>query len=463
MPTLDAFDPQGHIVDPVQALAFDLCEEHFEEASFLYEQRRDVLLDDPELAWTGLDDFDERLEAHLDGLVLGEDLALAVCRQQAAQGDAGELYAAVCVYCRQQRKDLLDEVIDGLDADDEERLLAVRDALAVELPEAWEHDVIGWLDHDEEWRRRVAAYVIGYRRLPASELLLEALAGAAPEDVPELIRTLGRAGNQDARAPLWKHLVHDDKAIRYEAALALLRLGGKRVVPRLATNLEVPGAMLLLAISGAADHRVPMQEHLVARGPTPEGLLALGLLGALGCVEGLIHYLQDPAFAEASALGLHVLTGAALTEEAFVPEGMDEDELFEDEVEAYRRGELPKRPDGEPFGETVERLSQDPAVWEAWWEAHGARFQPGVRYRLGEPCTPRSLVRTIEAERVPRSVRQMAYDELVVRYTIDAPFESSLPVREQRRVIADLERQAAQRDAEVKPGAWYFARQRIEY
>jgi hypothetical protein len=102
-------------------------------------------------------------------------------------------------------------------------------------------------------------------------------------------------------------------------------------------------------------------------------------------------------------------------------------------------------------------------VWEAWWEAHGARFQPGVRYRLGEPCTPRSLVRTIEAERVPRSVRQMAYDELVVRYTIDAPFESSLPVREQRRVIADLERQAAQRDAEVKPGAWYFAGQRIEY
>jgi hypothetical protein len=60
-------------------------------------------------------------------------------------------------------------------------------------------------------------------------------------------------------------------------------------------------------------------------------------------------------------------------------------------------------------------------------------------------------------------MRQVAYGELVVRYTIDAPFESGLPVREQRRVIADLERQAAQREAEVAPGAWYFAGQRVEY
>jgi uncharacterized protein (TIGR02270 family) len=437
--------------------------EHLEEASFLYEQRRDVLLDDPELAWIDLAESDERLEAHLDGLVLGENLALAVCRQQAEEGDAGELHAAVCVFCRHERKDLLDEAIGGVDADDEERVLAVRDALAAELPGTWEHDLIEWLGHDEAWHRRVAARVIGYRRLSALEPLLEALAEAAAGDVPELLWAIGRVGSRDARAPLWKYLIHEDGAVRYEAALALLRLGGRRVVPRLATHPEVPGALRLLAISGAADHRVPMQEHLVAGGPTPDGLLALGLLGAPESVEGLIYYLQDPALAEASALGLHVLTGAALTEEAFVPEEMDEDELFEDEVEAYRRGELPKRPDGEPFGETVERLAQDAAVWEAWWETHGARFQPGVRYRLGEPCSPRSLVRTIAAERVPRLVRQMAYEELVVRYTIDAPFETGLPIREQHRVIADLERQAAQREAEVEPGAWYFAGQRVEY
>lgn len=436
--------------------------EHLEEASFLYEQRRDVLLDDPDLAWTDLADFEERLEAHLDALVLGGGLALAVCRQQTAEGDAGELYAAVCIFCRQQRKDLMDEVVDGID-DDDERVLAVRDALAAELPEAWEGDVIGWLNHGDAWRQRIAAYAVGHRRLSASEPLMDALAEAAPDVLPDLLWALGRVGVTDARAPLWKYLTDDDDAVRYAAALALLRLGGKRVVPRLATHMAVPGALWLLSISGSADHRAPMQEYLVVHGPAPDGLLALGFLGAPESVEGLIHSLQDPALAEASALGLYLLTGAVLTEEAFVPEEMGEDELFEDELEAYREDELPKRPDGEPFGETVERLAQDPALWEAWWKTHGARFQPGVRYRLGEQCTPRSLVCTLQAERVPRSVRQMAYDELVIRYTIDAPFESGLPVREQRRVIADLERQAVQCEAEVQPGAWYFAGQRVEY
>lgn len=433
--------------------------EHLEEASFLYEQRRDVLLDDPELTWLDLADSEDRSEAHLDALVLGEDLALAVCQQQIEEGDAGELYAALCAFCRQRRKDLLDEALDGIEAGDEERVRAVCDALAAELPEAWERDVVEGLGHSDEWQQDVAAYVTGHRRLSASEPLLHALPEAASEAVPALLRALGRTGDPHARAAVWKYLNHERAAVREEAALALLRLGGPQVVRRLAADMTAPWAMLLLGISGGAEHRVPMQEHLVAGGPSPEGLLALGFLGDPQSVDGLIYYLQDPALAEASALGLHLLTGAALYEEVFVPEEMDEEELFEDEVEASRRGELPRRPDGEPYGETVERLSQSPEVWRAWWEAHGGRFQPGVRYRLGEPCAPMSLVRTLQAERMPRPVRQLAYEELVIRYTIDASFETDLPVRKQRRAIEDLERQAAWRGRDVRPGHWYFAGQ----
>ena len=436
--------------------------EHIGETSFLYEQRRDVLLDDPELAWLDLDEYEERIEAHLDALVLGEDLALAVCRQQADEGDTGELHAAVCVVCRQERKDLLDEVLDALDADDEERVLAVRDALAAELPEAWEDSVIGWLGHDEEWRRRVAVYIIGYRRLAASEYLLDALAKATPKERANLLWALGRVGSADARAPIWRYLVSEDGATRNEAELALLRLGGAQVVKRLAIDLKASGAMRLLAISGGAEHRVPMQEHLVASGPTLDGLLALGLLGAPESVESLIYYLQAPEFAEASALSLHLLTGAALTEEVFVPEEMDEDELFEDELEAYRQGELPKRPDGEPYGETVERLAQDSGVWRAWWESNEGCFQSGLRYRLGEPCTPLSLVRTLTAAWVPRLTRQLAYEELVIRYGIDARFESDMRVLEQQRAITDMERQAERLEENVRSGQWYFDGRQIE-
>ena len=433
--------------------------EHLEEASFLYEQRRDVLLDDPELTWLDLDEYEERLEAHLDALVLGEDLALAVCRQQSAEGDAGELYAALSVFCRQQRKDLLDEALGGMEASDEERVRAVRDALAAELPGAWEEDVVEWLGHGDEWRQHVAAYVTDHRRLSASEPLLHVVPRAASKAASALLRALGRTRDPRARTAVWKYLSHERAAVREEAALALLRLGGPQAVQHLAADMTSPRAMLLLGISGGREHRVPIQEHLVAGGPSPEGLLALGLLGDPQSADGLIYYLQDPALAEASALALHLLTGAARYEEVFVPEEMDEDELFEDEVEASRRGELPRRPDGEPYGETVGRLSQDPEVWRAWWGAHGGRFQPGVRYRLGEPCTPMSLVRTLQAEPMPRSVRQLAYEELVIRYTIDASFETDLPARMQQCVIEELERQAARRGKDVRLGSWYFAGQ----
>jgi len=59
-----------------------IYQEHLEEASFLYEQRLS-LFDDPEITWLDIEDF----EAHIDGLVVGEDLALLVCKTQEASGD----------------------------------------------------------------------------------------------------------------------------------------------------------------------------------------------------------------------------------------------------------------------------------------------------------------------------------------------------------------------------------------
>ena len=80
--------------------------EHLEEVSFLYEQRLGQLKN-PAMAWSGLAEIEDRIEAHLDALVVGGELALEVCRERAAQGDFGELFAAVSVFCRSQRPPLL--------------------------------------------------------------------------------------------------------------------------------------------------------------------------------------------------------------------------------------------------------------------------------------------------------------------------------------------------------------------
>jgi len=76
----------------IAAFAAGIYQDHLSEASFLYEQRLS-LLDDPELTWKALGDFEDRFEAHIDGLVVGENLALEVCKQQASAGDFSELHA----------------------------------------------------------------------------------------------------------------------------------------------------------------------------------------------------------------------------------------------------------------------------------------------------------------------------------------------------------------------------------
>src|SRR6476620_1226608 len=88
----------------------DLYLEHLEEASFLYEQRLG-LYDDPEITWLDIGKVEERFAAHLDALIGGGDGALEICQQKCEQGEPGDLYTAVCVFCRSGRRDLLGAVL----------------------------------------------------------------------------------------------------------------------------------------------------------------------------------------------------------------------------------------------------------------------------------------------------------------------------------------------------------------
>jgi hypothetical protein len=145
----------------MEEVHIDLYREHLEEASFLYDQRLH-LLTDPELPWTALHDFEQRLEAHIDALVVGGELALRICRERADEGDAGELFAAVCVYCRQAQPRLLSEVLQHPEAHAPERARALAEALKHELPEAWQAQAVRALEQGRAelvpvWRSPAAA------------------------------------------------------------------------------------------------------------------------------------------------------------------------------------------------------------------------------------------------------------------------------------------------------------------
>src|SRR3954463_2420992 len=114
----------------------ELYREHLDEASFLYEQRL-AYLHDPEITWPSLREWEERFEAHIDALVVGGDLALDICRQQAADGDSGEMHAALRVFCRQGRKEDAFALLHALDAANDDAVRAAAEALRWEAPREW--------------------------------------------------------------------------------------------------------------------------------------------------------------------------------------------------------------------------------------------------------------------------------------------------------------------------------------
>jgi uncharacterized protein (TIGR02270 family) len=446
--------------DATRRFNAELYLEHLEEASFLYEQRLG-LHDDSEVTWLDIGTFERRLEAHIDALVTGGELAVETCRRRTEEGDPGELYAAVCVFCRGGRRDLLGAVLKRLDLDDAVRSRALRDAMTDEMPTEWADALASSLARGFDNLIPIVTHYLGYRRFAAGGALDKLIVRPVP--VPALAQVLwgwGRVGEASAASRVAGYVDHDDAAIRTNAVMALLRRGDDRA--RAAARERAwrgdPAIYLPLAVSGGRSDSELLQKIVLTQAITPEVLIALGVLGELGAVPLLVQTLTDPELAACAATALQLITGADLREEAFIPEVVNEDELFEEELEAYREtGERPQHNDDRPFGTNVERTSQNPDDWRIWLADHKSHFDRTQRYRLGQPCSMRALVDTLVCPTFGRQVRSLAGEELIIRYGIDIPFETEMRVGEQQQQINAISRLCRAREAMFQPGRWYFA------
>jgi hypothetical protein len=63
----------------------------------------------------------------------------------------------------------------------------------------------------------------------------------------------------------------------------------------------------------------------------------------------------------------------------------------------------------------------------------------------------------MQHEKFPYRIRQLAYEEMVIRYDVDFPFEANLLVNEQLRILNDMANWVAANAGRFQNGAWYFA------
>ena len=436
----------------------DLYEEHLSEASFLYEQHL-AYLHDPELTWIDLDNWEARFEAHIDGLVVGGDLALEVCKQHCTAGDFGELHAALRVFCRQDRADLVYAVLQNVDLAAEPIVQSVIDALKAECPAAWHDDLLRFMLGKRKQLVPALAETLAYRRLSVEDALLRVLPTCEESQLPRVLRAIGRIGSERARGVLGPHLRSENVAVAEAACRALIRLGDYQPLRQglLMAQLR-PWPVVALGVGGDQLAVNVLIDLAKSDKVSDDVLIALGMLGELRTVSTIFDSLANKELAMAAAIALQTITGASLIEQVFVPDEVDPDELLPEERKKYEEtGEAPKRPDGKPFGSNVTQLSTNPATWKTWLTEHRAQFDPKLRYRHGKPIGPAASLEALQDEHTPNRVRALICEELVVRYRANVALEIDMPVREQRKHLADLANWVQSNGQKFAPGVWHFA------
>ncbi len=264
----------------------------------------------------------------------------------------------------------------------------------------------------------------------------------------------GRIREISAVPLLTRSLDHDDEIVCSQAALSLLRMGERGDVINHCINHKSP--LLALGLGGGKPEVLFFTRLAKDQAITREIVISLGILGDICAVPILIDSLDREDLAEPAADALELITGAGIEESNFIPDPIDKKELFKNEVEKLEKGENPYSPGQEP-GVTVQGPCQNPDIWRQWFEENQEGFMPETRYRNGSPCSPKCLVNNMKSTSLPRYLRQLAYEEMVIRYQKDIPFETDRPASFQARAIEQYENWIQTSDNSYQKGQWYFA------
>ena len=424
----------------------NLYKEHLAELSFFYTQRQYLLSQQKtDLSWIDLKKIEGRIEPHIDALYIGGEKALEVCQKQSIEGDFGELYASCCIFCRQKRLDLIYDAIEKTDSDDREKIIAITSALNFELPELWQDEVKSMLSSRNQIIASIAAEVCGYRRIRAEKELIKYLSQHQKNNPdPIFIRALGRMPDRkhftsEIQSILIPLIKHENEIIRYESSLSLLRSGIDCMCDFFETDRCCTDLPLIPATLSNNVQCIKFIVDLAEQGiSSPEHLIALGLIGNMKAINILLEYLSDKDLAETAAISLNLVTGADLFEEIFIPETIDEDLLFDDELERLKKGEA-LYPPGEEPGTKEMSLSKNIEDWKYWLKEKKDHFLSEKNYRLGKPYDSVCVFETIQSPNSINVFRQLAYEELVIRFGIDIPFETDMFVKQQNIAIKQLQ------------------------
>jgi uncharacterized protein (TIGR02270 family) len=366
----------------------DILEEHFEEAEFLWQQRENLL-------WSrvstldALADLEERLLAHVDGLVLGDEEAWALLEPKLFAGQQGEVFVAAIAALESANPARIQLVRDALAGAEEDILDGICHALRHTSCPDVENLVSPLLSSEAGAVRAAAIDVLSFRRIsPATELLQAGLKAQDPLVVAAAARAAGRIRTVELKYALEPTWENPSPLVRLEAIRAGLLSGNEKAIGRCRTsvlgrNEEAGEATILLGLAGHQQDVPVLVDALGAASLIRGAIVSLGYLGYVAAMDALIRCAADPELARPAGQAVQTLVGVNLEKENLALKG-----------KAAAAGTAVEADDGDEWQiDPDEDLPiPDPEKLKEWWRKNSSRFDTNTRYRHGRPCGLQGLI-----------------------------------------------------------------------
>ncbi|HVG57993.1 MAG TPA: TIGR02270 family protein [Hyalangium sp.] len=394
----------------MEPVMMDVLEEHLDEAAFLWSQWEIALMSARhDLADTA--ECEERLLAHVEGLVIGGEAAVGELLLPGLETDERErISAAALTLLAGNGKKELEELLEVLDSGDEVQRAGVGRAMEVSEREGLDAALLRRLTAEEPALRALAFQVLAFRGAVPQEKRTEWLykdeagpviaalrdARPLPRDVvqtllPQLLvdprpgvrAAAMMAGLVSGARAAWKacHKVAEEGGVGRQQCLAVLALGGDE------RDLELLTGLL-------------RQEALRA-----DVLWALGFSGQALAAEACLEWMDDDKVAALAGEAFSAITGLKLEREYRKAAKEESESLIPLEEEDLDANLVPG-PEASlpiPVREAVER----------WWQKAQKGFERGARYLRGNKLDADRLVEALGSE--PMRRRPVLALELAIR------------------------------------------------
>ncbi|MDH5228524.1 MAG: hypothetical protein OEZ58_05500 [Gammaproteobacteria bacterium] len=438
-----------------------LYQEHITEIGVLLEDR-DSYFSDSSISWLDVSELEQRIEAHWDAMMIGQDLAKSIAIELLSSGIDEELSGAC--YClalgsREDEDELV--IIEKLGQADDDQIEYFRNALKHSISMSLAGKLVALLGEKKLPLKIVVLDILGYACKGDPKRIWPLLHESDLEVRQATSIAISRYAHKETLTAL-EPIVLSDEGSSKELLFSGIWLGSIQALDMLRSNSVNPqycpeNYLHLLALVGSEQDFPVITTATMKPEKKLEAINAMGVVGMIAGIEPLLNELNcdDELVRCAAAQALHLMSGAGLLENVVQVENDDEEIDPESILSGIDPTEQDKMPSLQEAEIQIERLCTQHDVWEAWWQENKNKFDNNIRYRYGQPWSLGLCIEEIAHPHSTMGNRQRAYWEFTIRSGVHIPFEPDWFIDKQLDAIAKM-RAWWQQNQEVYSGQWMF-------